>query len=108
MGDEQRGDALGELHPADLVAQLHPDLGVERRQRLVEQQHRRRDGERPGQRHPLLLAAGQLVRVAAAAVAQPDQLQQLAGPPRALGLRRPRIRSPNATFSAAVMVGNRL
>ena len=64
--DEQRGDALGELQPPDLVAQLHPHPRVERRQRLVEQQHRGRHGQRPGQRHPLLLAAGELVRVRAA------------------------------------------
>src|ERR1044072_1063361 len=35
-----------------------------RRERLVEEPHRRRRGERPGQRDPLLLPAGQLVGVA--------------------------------------------
>ena len=44
--------------PADLVAQLLADLGVERRERLVEQQHPRRDGERPGEGDALLLTAG--------------------------------------------------
>ena len=38
------------------------DLGVQRGQRLVEQQHRRPDRQRPRQRHPLLLAAGELRR----------------------------------------------
>ena len=40
------------------------DLGVERRERLVEQQHRGLDRQCPGQRHALLLAARELVRVA--------------------------------------------
>ena len=73
------------LDPADLLAQLHPDLGVERGQRLVEQQHLRLDRERAGQRHPLLLAAGDLVRVAVGVVAEADELEQLAGAPAALG-----------------------
>ena len=66
------------LDRADLVAQRDADLGVERGQGLVEQQHLRLDGERPRERDPLLLAARQLVRVAVAAVGQVDQLQQLA------------------------------
>ena len=40
-------------------------------------------GQRPGQRHPLLLAAGQLVRQPRAAPAsQPDQVEQLVAPGR--------------------------
>ena len=80
VGDEHGGDAELELDPADLLAQLHPHLGVQRRERLVEQQHLRRDRQRPGQRHPLLLAAGELVRVPVAAVGEADELQQLRGP----------------------------
>ena len=41
---------------------LHRD--VERRGRLVEQQHRRLQHQRPGDRHPLPLAARELVRIA--------------------------------------------
>ena len=70
---------------ADLLAQLQPDLGVQRGQRLVEQQHPRLDGERPGQRDPLLLAAGQLVRVLLGLGGQADQVQQLGGPLAPLG-----------------------
>ena len=40
---------------------------------------RGRDGERPGQRDPLLLAAGQLVRVLLDVLGEADQLEQLAG-----------------------------
>ena len=66
VGDEQRRRADLELHAPDLVAQLHAHLGVERGQRLVEQQHRRLDRERAGQRDALLLAAGELVGVPSA------------------------------------------
>ena len=79
VGDEQRGRADVELDPADLVAQLDPHLGVEGRQRLVEQQHRRLDGERPGQRDPLLLAAGELVGVAVLVLAEADEVEHVPG-----------------------------
>ena len=57
MSDEQGGRAEPLLQGADLLAQLQAHLGVERGQRLVEQQHPRLDGERPGQRDTLLLTA---------------------------------------------------
>ena len=97
-----------QLDPADLVAQLLADLGVQRGQRLVEQQHPRLDRQRPGQRDPLLLAAGELVRVLRAVLGQADQVEQFAGPLVPLDRPRPRIRSPKPTLSSAVMVGNRL
>ena len=96
-----------ELDPADLVPQLRPDLRVQRRQRLVEQQHLRLDGQRPGQRDPLLLAAGQLVGVPVRLRGQPDQVEHLDRPLVPLGCRRRlRSRSPNATFCRTVMCGN--
>ena len=42
------------------LAHLQPQLGVEIRQRLVEQQHLRLDRQRAGDRDALLLAAGEL------------------------------------------------
>ena len=54
-------------------------LGVEGRQRLVEQQHRRLDRQRAGQGDALLLAAGQLAGVAVGVLAEADQLEHLAG-----------------------------
>ena len=39
------------------TAQIAAHLGVERAERLVEQKHARLDGERPGERHALALAA---------------------------------------------------
>ena len=62
VGDVDGRDPELALDLADLVAQGDADLGVERGERLVEQQDRRLEGERPRQRDALLLAAGQLVR----------------------------------------------
>jgi hypothetical protein len=92
----QHDDLLGDLHrlllvvrhehgrDVDLVveaaqpgAQLLAHGGVERAERLVEQQHAGLHGERRGQRHALALAAGQLRRVAvreAVEVHEPEQL----------------------------------
>ena len=64
VGDEEGRDPDHDLDPPDLLAELATDLGVEGRQRLVEQEHLRLDGQRPGERDSLLLAAGHLVRVA--------------------------------------------
>jgi hypothetical protein len=57
VGDHDGGDAEAALKLANLFAKVHPDPGVECRQGLVEQQKARRGGERPRQRHPLLLPA---------------------------------------------------
>ena len=97
------------LDAADLVAQLDPDLGVERGQRLVEQQHRRLDRQRPGEGHPLLLAAGQLVRrTGRPGSSRPTSSSISAAASTALrrGVRL-RSRSPNSTFCRAVRCGNR-
>ena len=66
------------------------------------------DGQRPGQGDPLLLAAGQLVRVLLGLGGQADQVEQLGGPALPLGRAHLRIRSPKPTLSSAVMLGNRL
>ena len=109
VGDEQRRDAEPLLDAADLDAQLVAHARVERRQRLVEQQHARLDRERSGERDALLLAAGELVGVVAGVVGEADELEHL------LGARAPlpaaailRIRSPNSTLRRASMLGNRL
>ena len=86
--DEQRGDAESLLHRPDLLAQLQPDLRVERGQRLVEQQHLRLDRQRAGQRDALLLAAGELMRVAPGVLGEADHVEQLSR--RAACARRPR------------------
>ena len=76
---------------------LHPLAGhlVERAERLVHEQQRGPLGERAGDRHPLLHAAGELARAVLGEVAQPDQLEQL---PRPLAALRPAdaVRAPAA------------
>ena len=108
MGDEQGGDADLGLNPTDLVAQLRAHLGVERRERLVEQQDLRLDRERPGQRHALLLPAGELMRIAAALVRQMHELEQPVRHALALSLAIRRRRRPKATLSRAVRCGTEL
>ena len=61
----------------DLLAHPRAQRRVERGERLVEQQHLRAARERAGQRHPLLLAAGELVRQALGERRDPDHLEQL-------------------------------
>src|ERR1700742_4186708 len=57
MGDEDRGQAKVVMDAAQGVAQLAADFGVERSERLVEEQDARVAGERPGERDTLALAA---------------------------------------------------
>ena len=59
VGDDQRGDRDPGEDVGELFANGRSRVGVERRQRLVEQQHGRVAGERAGDGHPLALAAGQ-------------------------------------------------
>ena len=63
MSDEEGGGPHFELHAANLVAQACAHAGIERRERLVEQQDLRLDRERPRERHALLLATRKLAGV---------------------------------------------
>ena len=60
VGDQDGGDVDLVVQPAQPRAQLGADLGVERAERLVEQQHARLDGQRARERHALALAAAEL------------------------------------------------
>ena len=60
VGDQDEGDADVALQVLQLDLHVAAQLAVERRQRLVEQQHGRPVDQRAGQRDALLLAAGQL------------------------------------------------
>jgi hypothetical protein len=60
VGDEDGGVAGAVVDLAQPAAQFLAHLGVERAERLVEQQHARLDRQRAGQRHALALAAGKL------------------------------------------------
>ena len=67
---------------------LHPLARhlVERAERLVHEQQARPLGERPGDRHALLHAAGELVREVPGEVVEADEREQLGRPRRALRL----------------------
>ena len=62
-----------------------PQLQVQGRQRFVEQEHLGLDRECPGDRHPLLLPARQLVDPPVGVAGQSDQLEHLRDPAPALG-----------------------
>ena len=73
--DDHRHAGGGELlHDVEHVAD---HLGVERRGRFVEQHHLGVHAQRAGDRHALLLAAGQPRRVLVGLVGETDPLQQL-------------------------------
>ena len=62
---------------ADFSAQFHPDLGIQRGERFIQQQYLRLNGQSPRQRNPLLLSAGKLVGIAVAEILHVDQVQHL-------------------------------
>src|SRR5437870_2051614 len=79
--DVDRGDAELLLELADLRPHLDADLRVEVGQRLVEEQDVRVEHERACERDPLLLAAGELARIA---VLEPGEIhlpESLGEPP---------------------------
>ena len=89
-----------------LGAHLRAQLGVEIRERLVEQEDVGLADQRAGERDPLALAAGELRRPAVeqrcaadSAAARRDALAHLA-------LRHVAHSSPKAMFSATVRCGN--
>ena len=87
VGDEQRRDAGLAQHAAQLAARGGARAGVERRQRLVEQQRPRAARERPRQRHALALPARERARARVGERPDPEALEQLL---RALAAGRPR------------------
>ena len=74
--DEGQADLAVERLELDL--HVGAQLAVERAQRLVEQQQMRREDQRAGQRHPLLLAARELARQAVGQRAELDEAQRIA------------------------------
>ena len=81
--------------PLELAAHARAGVGVESRQRLVEEQDGRIGGQRPREPDPLALAAGELSGPDLRQVRDAEPLEQLVGP------RLP----PNATFSRTLMCG---
>ena len=66
----------------DLGAHLHAQLGVEVRQRLVEQEHLRVADDGPAHGHALALAARELARVAVEQWLQAEDLRLPGRPAR--------------------------
>ena len=97
VGDGERFDlVVGHAHRADLQAldelaqpdpRLFAQLGVEVRERLVEQEKVRIVDDGPGERDALLLAAGKLVRIALGHPVEPDFAQGGERPRADLGRR---------------------
>src|SRR5262249_4940053 len=90
---------VGHVHERDpdlslqllqLDLELPPQLGVQGAERFIEQQDGRLEHERPGKRDALLLAAGELARLAAREARQLDELKRLPDAARDLVLRHPR------------------
>ena len=103
--DEDRGVlAVGLL--VQQVEDLHAGAEVELAGRLVGQQDRVAGRQRAGDRHPLLLAAGELVREVLAAGPSPTRSSIWAATSRASPW--PLTSAPNSTFSSAVSAGKRL
>ncbi len=77
------------LQVAELGAHVLPQLRVEIGQRLVHQAHRRLVDDRAAQRDPLLLAAGQLRRLAVEQLGEPEQVRDALQAARDVRRRQP-------------------
>ena len=87
MGHHDEGDADLLLQLRQLEAHGLAQFGVERRERLVEQENLRLFHQGAGKRHALALAAGQLIGHARAEVAELHEVERLLHAPVPLGLR---------------------
>jgi hypothetical protein len=87
MGDVDRGDADRAVDVLELGPHFLAQLRIEVRQRLVEQQDLGRIGDGAGERHALLLPAGELVRIPVADGVEPHPLQGSRDLPVTLGTR---------------------
>ena len=104
MGDVDEGDAQLLLHRRSSPRICRRRIFVERRQRLVEQQHPRIGDQRTGQRHALLLAARKLRRQAMGDAHL--HLGQVARLLVALGLADAADLEAKATLSSTLRCGN--
>ena len=93
------------LDAQDLFAHLDAQFRVKVGQRLVEQQQLRLLGQRPRNRHALLLAAGQLARLAPQQVRDPHELRKLRRALDPLFFRDALDLQREQMFSCTVMCG---
>ena len=90
-----------------LVLQLLARQRVERAERLVHQQEFGVVGQHARDRHALLHAARQLVRIAVGEALQADHLDELVDVVLSISSRgKPRCRGPKPMFSRTVSHGN--
>jgi hypothetical protein len=81
VGDVEDGGVILPGQRGDLGAQPLPQVRVEVGERFVAEQHRGPGDQGPGQRHPLLLPAGQFRRPAVRQPGQPHPVQHRQRPP---------------------------
>ena len=94
VGDQQDGQAELAVDAREQLEDRAGGLRVERRGRLVGEQHLRLGGQRAGDADALLLAAGELGRIAVALVGEADEIEQLVDPrPGSPPCRSPRSRA---------------
>ena len=89
VSDHHGGDAESTLELTDLDADFLPELAVEVRQGLVQEQHLGGDDDRPRQGDALLLASRELAWQTVGEVLEPDQSEGLGDPAAALGRCHP-------------------
>ena len=73
------------MQPLELGAHLHPQLGVEVGERLIEQEHLRLTHERAAHRHALALTTRELRRAAFQQLVEAEHPRHLAHPAVDLG-----------------------
>ena len=88
VGDDDQRDAAVRVERLQQVHHLGPADAVQVAGRLVGEDHLRVADQRPGDRHPLLLAAGELVGRVVEPVAHADRAQRLPRPAAAARARR--------------------
>ena len=76
VGDQHDGQAQAAVDIGEQREDRLRGLGVERRGRLIAQQHARLGGQRPGDADTLFLAAADLARVTVTLFAQTDEFKQ--------------------------------
>ena len=109
--DEQHGDAALDVQALEDPHDLDARPRVEVAGRLVRQQDRRVGDQRAGDRHALLLPAGELIRVVIGAIGQADHRQARPSPASGVPTRcslPPPYSSGSSTLSSAVVRDSRL
>ena len=89
VGHIDEGDAQMTVQAFEFGLHLLPQLQIQRAQGLIQQQHLGAIDQRPRQRHPLPLAAGELGWLALTQAAQRHQLQRLLGAGHAIAAAHP-------------------